>query len=139
MIQRPHRRPAHSAVRTPSIIICTACETQHHATDASPPDDWLIHNFTALCPDCVGASERPLARLALFAASILRDTDTVALRDLGLALDEAADRGCIHPWRDNSELVRIMQRLNWQKVGYAGEGQGRSPLYRRVATTARGA
>lgn len=77
--------------------------------------------------------DRHLARLALFAAALLRDNDAVALHDLGEALDRAADRRCIHPYRDNSELVRIMQGLGWQKQGYAGEGAARSPVYVRAA------
>lgn len=79
--------------------------------------------------------DRHLGRLALFAAKTLRNVDQVALHDLGEAMDQAADRGCIHPFRDNSELTRIMQRLGWQKVGYAGEGERRSPLYARVPSS----
>lgn len=72
-----------------------------------------------------------LASIAQFAASILRDADTVALRDLGQALKEAADCGCIRPYNDNSELVRIMQFLGWHKDGYVGDGACRSPRYVR--------
>lgn len=87
---------------------------------------------------CIVTDDRHLARLALFAAKTLRNVDSIALHDLGEALDEAADRGCIHPFSDNSELVRIMQRLGWRKDGYAGKGGNRSPLYHRVATPLRG-
>ena len=73
-----------------------------------------------------------VARIALYAASILRNVDQVALRDLGERLATAARDDCIPRCADNSQLVRIMQRLGWRKDGYDGEGRGRSPLYRRV-------
>lgn len=93
--------------------------------------------MTHMSPITRPSADAHIARLALCAASILRDIDAVALRDLGEALDAKADQGRIHPFADNSQLVRIMQRLGWRKDGYVGEGAGRSPLYRRVATPAR--
>lgn len=80
--------------------------------------------------------DRQLARLALFTAKRLRNVDRISLRDLGNALDRAADRGRIRPFSDNSELTRIMQRLGWHKIGYAGDGADRSPLYARTAEMA---
>lgn len=74
------------------------------------------------------------ARIALFAAALLRDTNEVALHDLGGRLYTAAQEGRIPLYSDNSHLVRIMRRLGWRKAGYRGVGLTRSPLYRRVAT-----
>lgn len=73
------------------------------------------------------------ARIALHAAKLLRDRNSVALRELGLALKEAADAGRIPLYADNSHLSRIMQRLGWYKLGYEGAGYERSPLYARRA------
>ncbi|MBG6116235.1 hypothetical protein IWY39_002599 [Sphingobium sp. JAI105] len=75
-----------------------------------------------------------VARIALYVASILRNVDQVALRDLSDRLATAARDDCIPRYADNSQLVRIMQRLGWRKHGYVGEGRGRSPLYRRVSS-----
>jgi len=72
------------------------------------------------------------ARIALFATGYLRAANEIPLRELGIALRDAADQGRIPLYRDNSHLVRIMRKLGWRKDGYAGEGYERSPLYRRV-------
>ena len=77
--------------------------------------------------------DRDIARLAIFTAVYLHKVDTIALHDLGQALSDAADRHRIPRYCDNSQLVRIMQRLGWRKVGYAGEGSHRSPRYVRTA------
>lgn len=74
------------------------------------------------------------ARIALYTAALLRDTNEVALHDLGGRLHTAAQEGRIPSYQDNSHLVRIMRRLGWRKQGYTGDGMARSPLYRRVAT-----
>lgn len=89
--------------------------------------------------DTTAADERETARIALFAGACLRDANTVALRGLGDVLAQAAARGCIPLFTDNSQLVRIMQRLGWEKAGYEGEGGARSPVYRRIATVAKAA
>ncbi|MEA3390590.1 MAG: hypothetical protein U9R64_15120 [Pseudomonadota bacterium] len=73
------------------------------------------------------------ARIALHAAKLLRDRNDIALRDLGSALKEAAEAGRIPPVSDPSHLARIMRRLGWHKIGYAGTGYERSPLYARRA------
>lgn len=80
-------------------------------------------------------ADRHVCRLALFAAAQLRCIDSIALADLGQILGDAADRRRVPRFTDNSQLVRIMQRLGWQKQGYAGEGAARSPLYVRVAAS----
>lgn len=77
--------------------------------------------------------DRDIARLAIFTAVHLRRVDSVALHDLGEALSDAADRHRIPRYCDNSQLVRIMQRLGWRKDGYSGEGSHRSPRYVRAA------
>ncbi|WP_313800945.1 hypothetical protein [Sphingobium sp.] len=82
----------------------------------------------AIVPD-----DRAIAKIALFTACLLRNVDAVALRDLGDALAVAAGRGCIPRYADNSQLVRIMQRLGWRKDGYAGGGNRRSPRYVRIS------
>lgn len=92
---------------------------------------------TAFSPILIRRVDRTSARIALYASALLRTHDSVALRDLGVALDRAAHHDCIPHYGDNSHLVRIMQQLGWRKDGYVGEGAGRSPLYRRVATPAR--
>lgn len=80
------------------------------------------------------ADDITVARIALYTASLLRNVDQVALRDLGQRLAAAARDDCIPRYADNSQLVRIMQRLGWRKTGYDGEGRGSSPVYRRVAS-----
>ncbi len=80
-------------------------------------------------------ADRHICRLALFTAAQLRRTDSIALADLGQILGEAADRRRVPRFTDNSQLVRIMQRLGWQKQGYAGEAACKSPLYVRVAAS----
>lgn len=92
---------------------------------------------TTFPPILVKRANRTSARIALYASALLRTQNSVALRDLGAALDRAAHHDCIPHYGDNSHLVRIMQQLGWRKDGYVGEGAGRSPLYRRVATAAR--
>ena len=79
-------------------------------------------------------ADRHICHLALFTAAQLRRVDSIALADLGQILGDAADRRRVPRFTDNSQLVRIMQRLGWQKRGYAGEGASKSPLYVRVAT-----
>lgn len=74
------------------------------------------------------------ARIAIFVTSLLRDTNEVALRDLGRTLTEHAREGRVPLYTDNSHLVRIMRKLGWRKDGYTGEGFERSPRYVRVAT-----
>ncbi|MEC7931256.1 MAG: hypothetical protein VX205_00185 [Pseudomonadota bacterium] len=83
-------------------------------------------------PAVITRTERVTARIALYAAALLRNVDAVALHDLGIALATAAAHDCIPRYSDNSHLVRIMQDLGWQKDGYAGAGATRSPLYRRA-------
>lgn len=73
------------------------------------------------------------ARIAIHAASLLRDRNEVALRDLGIMLKAAAEQGRIPAHVDPSHLSRIMRRLGWHKIGYSGEGYERSPLYARRA------
>jgi hypothetical protein len=73
------------------------------------------------------------ARITLYTAALLRDTNEVALHDLGGRLYTAAQEGRIPLYSDNSHLVRVMKRLGWRKVGYTGDGLARSPLYRRVS------
>tara|TARA_B100000378_G_scaffold34584_2_gene26054 strand:- start:985 stop:1443 length:459 start_codon:yes stop_codon:yes gene_type:complete len=79
------------------------------------------------------------ARIALFAAKLLRDCNEVALRDLGTQLAMAAEQGRVPRYTDNSHLTRVMRRLGWRKDGYAGAGYDRSPRYVRVSTAARAA
>jgi GNAT superfamily N-acetyltransferase len=83
--------------------------------------------------------DRHTARIAIYAAFRLYRVDGIALRDLRALLDRAADRGHIPHVTDNSQLVRIMQRLGWRKDGYAGEDAARSPFYRRVASARKAA
>ncbi|MGE6693321.1 hypothetical protein ACQKE8_12860 [Sphingobium limneticum] len=71
------------------------------------------------------------ARIAIHATTLLRDRNDIALRELGIMLKAAADRGRIPPYVDPSHLSRIMRRLGWYKFGYEGEGYERSPLYAR--------
>ena len=99
------------------------------ATDLVDPQAAADHDAIAL-----GDIRESTARIAIYAAGLLRHVDEVALRDLGLRLKEAAQEGRIPRYRDNSHLVRIMRRLGWRKDGYAGAGHDRSPVYRRVAT-----
>lgn len=73
------------------------------------------------------------ARIAFHAAKLLRDRNDVPLRELGIALKEAAVAGRIPAVTDPSHLSRIMRRLGWHKIGYAGTGYERSPLYARCA------
>lgn len=77
--------------------------------------------------------ERATATIALYAAALLRNVDSVALRDLGEELATAAAHDCIPRFADNGHLVRIMQRLGWRKHGYAGAGRRRSPVYVRIS------
>ena len=91
-------------------------------------------------PNFFGALRKPdeavTARRAIFTTRLLRNTDEIALHDLGEQLTAAADLGRVPRYSDNSHLVRIMQRLGWQKQGWAGQGAMRSPVYRRVAAAA---
>lgn len=73
------------------------------------------------------------ARIAFHAAKLLRDRNDIALRDLGIALKDAADAGRIPAVSDPSHLSRIMRRLGWHKIGHSGTGYERSPLYARRA------
>lgn len=88
----------------------------------------------AAVPPLLTREDRATARIALYAAALLRNVDSVALRDLGEALATAAAHDCIPRFAGNSHLVRIMQRLGWRKQGYAGAGRRRSPVYVREAT-----
>lgn len=93
-----------------------------------------------LIPNFFGALRMPdeavTARIAIFTSRLLRNTDEIALHDLGEKLARAADLGRVPRYSDNSHLVVIMQRLGWQKQGWTGEGAIRSPVYRRVAAAA---
>lgn len=86
----------------------------------------------------IAPDDRHTSRIAIYAAFRLYRVDSISLHDLRELLDLAADRGRIPPVSDNSQLVRIMQRLGWRKHGYAGESAARSPLYCRVAGKAGG-
>lgn len=91
-------------------------------------DARLADENEALALTDVGAST---ARIAIHAAALLRDRNSIALRDLGQMLTAAAQAGRIPAYLDNSHLARIMRRLGWRKNGYAGEGYDRSPVYVR--------
>lgn len=90
--------------------------------------------FAAPSP-CITADDLATARIAIRAARLLRDVDRVGLAALRDALDAEVRRGACPPLRDNSHLVRVMQRLGWRKHGYTGAGRRRSPLYIRVPST----
>lgn len=98
-----------------------------------------IHYFSLPCAAAACADDRATARIALFTAGLLRRVDEIALHDLAQHLTLAADAGRVPRFRDNSHLVRIMNRLGWRKHGYAGEAPCRSPVYRRVTAAAQAA
>lgn len=71
------------------------------------------------------------ARIGLFIARQLRDTNEIAMATLRRQLAEAAREGRVPDPRDNFQIAMLLRRLGWHKAGYVQDGDGLTARYVR--------